>query len=122
MPKLLTWSEKQARKQAAEAAKEAKLLPPEELEARRAEIYDTPAKKRIAEKLKTRRTAKTLAEGRKQKKPKEDKAGKMVSVRLAYDVEAFALLHKPLAPYINELIRRDMLAQQNNENEDIPEN
>lgn len=119
MPKLLTWAERMARKEAAEAAKEAKLLPPEELAARRAEIYDTPAKKRIAEKLKTRRTAKTLAEGRKKMEPKENKAGKQICVRLAYDVEEFALTHKPLAPYINELIRRDMLAQKESTNEDI---
>lgn len=111
-----------ARKEAAEAAKEAKLLPPEELAARRAEIYDTPAKKRIAEKLRTRRTAKTLAEGRKRKEPKKDKAGKMVTVRLAHDVEQYALTHKPLAPYINELIRRDMLAQKDTANENITEN
>lgn len=122
MPKLLTWAERVARKEAAEAAKEAKLLPPEELAARRAEIYDTPAKKRIAEKLKTRRTAKTLAEGRKRKEPKKDKSGKIVSVRLAYDVEEFALSHKPVATYINELIRRDMLAQKESTNEDITEN
>lgn len=118
MPKLLSWSEKKARKEAAEAAKEAKLLSPEELAARRAIIYNTPAKKRIAKKLKTRRTSKTLAEGRKPNKPRENKAGKQVCVRLAHDVEAFALTHSPLAPYINELIRRDMLAQQNTTNED----
>lgn len=122
MPKLLSWSEKQARKEAELAAKEAKLLPPEELAARRAEIYDTPAKKRIAAKLKTRRTAKTLAEGRKRKEPKKDKAGKMVTIRLAYDVEEFAVSHKPLAPWINELIRREMLAQKDTANENISEN
>ncbi len=117
MPKLLSWSEKHARKLAAKAAKEAALLPPDELKKRRAQIYGTTpyANKAIAE-LKTRRTAKTLSEGRKQA-ASSPRTAKQISVRLALDVEEFAISHTPMAAYINDLIRRDMMAQKDKDNE-----
>lgn len=115
MPKLITPEERAKRR----AEKEAKLLSAEELRKRRAEIYgNTPGAKNVVAGLKTRRTAKTLAEGRRTKTT-APKTGKQISVRLANDVEEFALQHTPIAAYINELIRRDMLAQNNNTDENI---
>lgn len=122
MPKLLTPEERARRRAEKEAEKEAKLLSAEELRKRRAEIYgNTPGAKNVVAGLKTRRTAKTLAEGRRPKTT-APKTGKQISVRLANDVEEFALKHTPIAAYINELIRRDMLAQNNNTDENITEN
>lgn len=122
MPKLITPEERARRRAEAQAEKEAKLLSAEELRKRRAAIYgDTPGAKNIVASLKTRRTAKTLAEGRRQK-ASVPKTGKQICVRLANDVEEFALTHTPIAAYINELIRRDMLAQNNNTDENITEN
>lgn len=118
MPKLLTPEEREERRALSQAAKEAKALPADELKKRRAEIYGkTPGAKKVVAGLKTTRTAKTLAEGRKQKSTAYKPAGRQISVRLAADVEDFALSHSPIASYINELIRRDMLAQQNEKND-----
>lgn len=122
MPKLVTPEERARRRAEAQAEKEAKLLSAEELRKRRAAIYgDTPGAKNVVASLKTRRTAKTLAEGRRPKAT-APKTGKQICVRLANDVEEFALTHTPIAAYINELIRRDMLAQNNNTDENITEN
>lgn len=114
------------RQAAAEAKQYARLLKkeierqtpaPPEVQARRAEIYgDTPGAEAQIAKLRSHRTAKTLAEGRKKKAPKPNKTGKQICVRLAADVEEFAISHTPLAAWINELIRREMNATQTNEN------
>lgn len=119
MPKLLTPEERAKRRAEKEAEKEAKLLSADELRKRRAEIYgNTPGAKNVVAGLKTKRTAKTLAEGRKPKERK-NKPKRAVAFRLDLDVEEFALQHTPIAAYINELIRRDMLAQNNNTDENI---
>lgn len=112
MPKLITAAEREQRRRDKQAAKEAKLLPPDELKERRRAIYgNTKAARRIIKGLKTQRTAKTLAEGRKPKTPKASKKGtKQICVLLDIDVEAWALTHSPMAKYINDLIRADMMA------------
>lgn len=118
MPRPQTYDElvqrRQEREAKKQAAKEAKYLPAEELEARRRVIYgDTPGGRNQVKKLKTRGHALTLAEGRKPREKKATAKGKQISVRLDLDVEKWANSHAPMSDYINSLIRADMIAHQN---------
>ena len=116
MPKILSEEEK-ARRAAEKAATQ---LSPAKLRKRREAIYGTSeAGQRKIAALKTNGIRKTLAEGRKSSPHSDRSTGVQKSLRLDLDIQDFALSHTPFARYVNELIRRDMLAQQTPTNENF---